>query len=69
LVFQHPATTEYGQGFEQMTNTLKVVRDISIERNISVIGLWPNADAGSGEVAKGIGLFRERRQDQNFHFY
>jgi UDP-N-acetylglucosamine 2-epimerase len=30
---------------------------------------WPNVDAGSDEVAKGIRLFREAGRDENFHFF
>ena len=30
---------------------------------------WPNVDAGSEEVAKGIRLFREAGRDHDFHFF
>jgi len=68
LVSQHPVTTEYGQGIKQIELTLKAVRDISREYNIPVIVLWPNVDAGSDDIAKGIRIFRELNQDKNFHF-
>lgn len=68
LVLQHPVTTEYGQGRQHISNTLKAVRDISQERDIPVILLWPNADAGSDDIAKGIRVFREKGLDKNFHF-
>ncbi|MHA1438603.1 MAG: UDP-N-acetylglucosamine 2-epimerase [Promethearchaeota archaeon] len=69
LVSQHPVTTEYGYGRQQVTETLKAVRDISRERNIPVIVLWPNVDAGSDDVASGIRIFREHQKDKNFHFF
>lgn len=69
IVSQHPVTTEYGQGKQQITNTLKAVREISQERNIPVIILWPNADAGSDDVASGIRIFREKNIDKNFRFF
>jgi UDP-N-acetylglucosamine 2-epimerase len=30
---------------------------------------WPNVDAGSEHVAKGIRLFREKGRDHGFHFF
>jgi len=55
LVIQHPVTTEYGQGLEQISRTIKAIHELQIQ----IIMLWPNVDAGSGEIAKGIRLFRE----------
>jgi len=69
LVSQHSITTEYGQGKQQISNTLKAVREISNENNIPVIVLWPNADAGSDDIATGIRIFREKYKDNNFHFF
>ena len=31
--------------------------------------LWPNVDAGSDDVSKGIRRFREKHQPENIHFY
>lgn len=69
LLSQHPVTTEYGYGKQQISETLKAVREISLEKNIPVIVLWPNSDAGSDDVAGGIRIFRERYNDKNFHFF
>lgn len=69
IVSQHPVTTEFGQGKQQISNTLKAVKEISDERNIPVIILWPNADAGSDDVASGIRIFREEKKDKNFRFF
>lgn len=69
LVSQHPVTTEYGQGIKQMSNTLEAVKEISQERDIPVITLWPNADAGSDDISRGIRIFREKHKDKNFHFF
>ncbi len=68
LVSQHPVTTEYGHGKDQINNTLKAVKEISDERNLPVFLLWPNADAGSDDIAKAIRTFREHGHDKNFHF-
>lgn len=69
LLSQHPVTTEYGQGKKQISNTLQAVKEISRKRDIPVISLWPNADAGSDDVARGIRSFREKKQDNNFRFF
>ncbi len=65
LVSQHPVTTEYGEGEKQITDTLEAIRAI----NIPAIILWPNADAGSEDVARGIRKWRERKLDQRMYFF
>ena len=69
LVSQHPVTTEFGQGEKQIHETLMAVKDVQEEYNKLVIMLWPNSDAGSDDVARGIRKFRERYDDSNFHFF
>ena len=65
LLSQHPVTTEYGEGERQITETLMAVKDLGIP----VVALWPNADAGSEDVARGIRKFRERGYDSKIHFF
>ncbi len=65
LVSQHPVTTEYGEGVEQITRTLEAVRSTELP----AIVLWPNADAGSDDIAKGIRIWRERGKAKNMHFF
>jgi len=65
LVSQHPVTTEYGHGERQVTETLKAVREVGLP----AIVLWPNADAGSDDVARGIRKWRERKLDRDMHFF
>lgn len=65
LVSQHPVTTEYGAGEAQITMTLEAIREL----NLPAIVLWPNADAGSDDIARGIRKWRERKLDQNMHFF
>ena len=65
LVSQHPVTTEYGEGERQVTATLEAVRDTGLQ----AIVLWPNADAGSDDIAKGIRKWREQGNDENMHFF
>jgi UDP-hydrolysing UDP-N-acetyl-D-glucosamine 2-epimerase len=65
LVSQHPVTTEYGDGEKQITTTLEVARD----SGLPAIVLWPNADAGSDDIAKGIRKWRERGQGGHMYFF
>jgi UDP-hydrolysing UDP-N-acetyl-D-glucosamine 2-epimerase len=65
LVSQHPVTTEYGSGERQITATLEAVEAIGLP----AIVLWPNADAGSDDVARGIRIWREQKRDHNMHFF
>jgi UDP-hydrolysing UDP-N-acetyl-D-glucosamine 2-epimerase len=65
LMMQHPVTTEYGQGLDQINLTLEVVASIGMQALV----FWPNVDAGSEQVAKGIRIFRELGRDHGFHFF
>ena len=65
LVSQHPVTTEYGAGEQQIMATLDAVREV----DLPAIVLWPNADAGSEDIARGIRKLRERGQARNMHFF
>jgi UDP-hydrolysing UDP-N-acetyl-D-glucosamine 2-epimerase len=68
VVLQHPVTTEFGQGFAQINETLQAVDRIG-RGGMQVVWLWPNVDAGSDDVAKGLRLFRENNQPTYLHFY
>ena len=68
VVLQHPITTEYGQGFAQINETLDAIHKCSQE-GLQVIWLWPNVDAGSDDVSKGIRSFREKHKTKNIRFY
>ena len=65
VVLQHPVTTEYGSGFDQVRETLGAVDRIGMQ----TVWLWPNVDAGSDDVSKGLRMFREQNPDANVHFY
>ena len=65
LLSQHSVTTEYGEGESQITETLKAVHKLGVP----TIALWPNADAGAEDVARGMRKFRERCSDSKIHFF
>jgi UDP-hydrolysing UDP-N-acetyl-D-glucosamine 2-epimerase len=65
LVTQHPVTTEYGQGEAQVNETLAALQEL----RMPTIMLWPNADAGSEDTARGMRKFRERHRPEYIRFY
>lgn len=65
LVSQHPVTTEYGQSERQINETLEAVRAVESP----AIVLWPNADAGSDDTARGIRKLREHGRAEYMHFF
>ena len=65
VVMQHPVTTEYGQGIDQINETLKAIDKLKMQ----TVWFWPNVDAGSDDIAKGLRVFREAKQPDWLHFY
>jgi UDP-hydrolysing UDP-N-acetyl-D-glucosamine 2-epimerase len=65
LVSQHPVTTEYGQAEKQITETLRALEDL----RLPAIMLWPNVDAGSEDVSRGMRKFREQQRPEYIRFY
>ena len=65
IISQHPVTTEYGDGQTQITMTLEAVHEL----DLPAIILWPNPDAGSDDIARGIRRWREQKRDKKMHFF
>lgn len=65
VVMQHPVTTEFGQGFQQINETLLAIKALDMQ----TVWFWPNVDAGSDDTSKGIRMFRERNSASPIHFY
>jgi UDP-hydrolysing UDP-N-acetyl-D-glucosamine 2-epimerase len=66
LVVQHPVTTSYGKGMAQITETLEALKR---HPDLQKVVLWPNIDAGSDDVSKGIRHFREFNMDEPIYYY
>lgn len=68
LLVQHPVTTSFGQGLKQINESLKALLNFP---QLQKVVLWPNSDAGSDDVSKGMRVFRERKmaQGQKFQFF
>lgn len=65
LVSQHPVTTEFGSAEGQITATLEAVA----RTGLPAIVLWPNADAGSEDIARGMRKWREQGRADRMHFF
>jgi len=65
LVSQHSVTTEFGDNRWQIEETLEALDKLSMP----VIMLWPNADAGSDDISKGIRVFRENKKPTWLHLF
>ena len=58
LVIQHPVTTEH-ENRRHLEDTLRAVSSL----DLPAIWIWPNSDAGTGEMADSIRHFRETVPD------
>lgn len=65
VVLQHPVTTEYGKGFAQIQETINAVERLGLQ----TAWLWPNVDAGSDDISKGLRMHRETSPKSRIHFY
>ncbi|CAN0606291.1 unnamed protein product, partial [Ectocarpus sp. 12 AP-2014] len=59
-------TTSYGHGFAEVSATLEALNRFP---NFQKVVLWPNVDAGSDDVSKGIRHFRERHFDAPIYYH
>ena len=66
LMVQHPVTTSYGHGFDEVSQTLYALKAIT---EIQKVVMWPNVDAGSDDVSKGIRQFRENNMQEPIYYY
>ncbi len=64
LMMQHPVTTTPEEGRAQVEKTLAALKD----REEQKIVMWPNIDAGSDLVSRGIRIFRENNSGANFAY-
>ncbi|MEW5724309.1 MAG: UDP-N-acetylglucosamine 2-epimerase [Thermodesulfobacteriota bacterium] len=65
VVIQHPVTTEYAQNLEHIRHTIEAIHRLKI----NTVWIWPNMDAGSDGISKGIRMFRENYQPDHVHFF
>ena len=64
VLSQHPVTTEYGPDEEKIMQSLRAAK----ATGLATLVLWPNGDAGSDGISRGIRKFREHEDPGNFHY-
>ena len=65
VVIQHPVTTEYNLNINHINETIRAIESLKM----GTIWIWPNMDAGSDGISKGIRIFRETRRPEYIHFF
>jgi UDP-hydrolysing UDP-N-acetyl-D-glucosamine 2-epimerase len=75
VVMQHPVTTQFGESLAQIEATLDAVEAM----DMPTLWFWPNVDAGSDGISRGIrrfdgisrGIrrFREQGRGEKFHYF
>lgn len=65
VVMQHPVTTEYEDALAQVNETLEAVAEL----DLPTFWFWPNVDAGSDLISKGIRHFRETHAIRHVYFF
>lgn len=65
VVMQHPVTNESQKSQQYIEATLEAVNEL----NIPTFWFWPNVDAGSDGISKGIRAFREKNNLSHVHFF
>jgi UDP-hydrolysing UDP-N-acetyl-D-glucosamine 2-epimerase len=65
VVIQHPVTTEYDLNLAHVQETIEAVESLGMP----TVWVWPNMDAGSDGISKGLRVYRETRHPQRVHFF
>jgi GDP/UDP-N,N'-diacetylbacillosamine 2-epimerase (hydrolysing) len=65
IVIQHPVTTEYEKNYDNINETIKAIEDLKMP----TAWIWPNMDAGSDGINRGIRWYRERNKPEHIHFF
>jgi UDP-hydrolysing UDP-N-acetyl-D-glucosamine 2-epimerase len=64
IVMQHPVTTEYGSGSEQIRQTIKAIKKLKTQ----TLWFWPNVDAGNDEISLELRKLIESKKLTNIRF-
>ena len=65
VVIQHPVTTEYGQAYANVKETVHAIDSLKIP----TVWIWPNMDAGSDGVSKALRDYREELTPRHVQFF
>ncbi len=65
VVMQHSVTTEYEESAAQIQETVAAIEELST----ATFWFWPNVDAGSDRISKGLRVFRETHDLPFLYFF
>ena len=65
VVMQHPVTTQYEDSLRQIEETLAAIDELALP----TFWFWPNVDAGSDKISKGLRQYRETHGAPWLHFF
>jgi UDP-hydrolysing UDP-N-acetyl-D-glucosamine 2-epimerase len=65
VAIQHPVTTEYEDNLAYVNETTAAINEF----RMNTVWIWPNMDAGSDGISKGIRMFRENHNPDFVHFF
>ncbi len=65
VVVQHPVTTEYESNLRHVQQTVEAIETL----RVPTFWIWPNMDAGSDGISKGIRMYREQHSPEHVHFF
>jgi UDP-hydrolysing UDP-N-acetyl-D-glucosamine 2-epimerase len=66
VVMHHPETTKFNETYNQILQTIKAILKL---KDIKIVWLWPNIDAGSDIISKQIRILRENKLVRNISFF
>lgn len=66
VVSQHPVTTKFFDSKYQIQQTIEAIKKI---KNMKIVWLWPNVDAGSDIISKHLRILREKDQLVNLSLF
>ena len=66
VVMHHPETTKFYETLNQIRQTINPIIRI---KNIKIVWLWPNIDAGSDIISKQLRMLRENKLVSNISFF
>jgi len=62
----HPEPTKFNETYNQIKQTINAIIRV---KNINIVWLWPNIDAGSDIISKELRLIRENKLIHNISFF
>tara|TARA_B100001057_G_scaffold501091_1_gene620423 strand:+ start:281 stop:1450 length:1170 start_codon:yes stop_codon:yes gene_type:complete len=66
VVMHHPETTKFDETYDQIRKTINAIIRI---KDVKVVWLWPNIDAGSDIISNQLRIIREKKLMTNISFF